>query len=636
MANRFKSNKINAVWILLLSILSAILFVCELGDRSNIFTWMAEAINERGFEVTLIAVGLFLMYYFIFLKEGFCESKFKGEKLLGGFISVCFLFGDACVSANGLSPVWSNFGQITKSILLLFAYFFLALAGTRWLNYLLCRFSSDKTVKPRFYDKHPFIVFFLLILALWLPQIVFKFPGTMCYDNYNQIAQYYGYIDISSNHPTFHTLLLGLCFDFGLLFSSANLGLFTATMIQSLLLAAIFAYTLVIMIRMKCPAWIIILSIVFYTVTPNIIGYISIPLKDVPYSAFCVLFTASLVNLVIDEEKFWHSKMQVFLLIISGALAILLRNNGLLAIVPISVYLGIRSLRNKKINAASRIRRVCAVLSIFVITVSVNLGINLYFDPVSGSGGEAFSFPFQQTARYVRDHPEDVTEEEAKIINAILDYENLGELYDPRICDPVKATFKNESTPSDMLAYFGVWAKHFFRHPLTYVEATVSQNYTLFYPQVNNIKYYPSVKTHNELQPLITQTKGLSGIKAFDPVRNNMTRFYTFLHNMPVIGTLSNLAFYTLLLLALWAFKRHHKIKGMGLVLSMPLLTVLMCIFAPVILLQSRYAFPMAYAMPIVVASYLFLYRRTKEEEERMNIPVTDNLTVTPFEIDGL
>ena len=79
MANRFKSSKINAVWILLLSIFSAILFVRELGDRSNIFTWMAEAINGRGFEVTLIAVGLFLMYYFIFLKEGFCESKFKGE-----------------------------------------------------------------------------------------------------------------------------------------------------------------------------------------------------------------------------------------------------------------------------------------------------------------------------------------------------------------------------------------------------------------------------------------------------------------------------------------------------------------------------------------------------------------------------
>lgn len=625
-------SKWNGICILLLSMISSMLFMCDLGDKSNPFTWIAEAINGRGFEVTLIAVGLFFMYYFIFLKESFCESKFKGEKLLGGFISLCFLFGDACVSANGLSPVWSSHWQIIKSVLLLFVYFFLALAGTRWLNFILCHFSSDKTVKPRIWDKHPFVFFFFLILVLWLPQLVFKFPGTMCYDNFNQLGQYFGYIDISSNHPTFHTLLLGLCFDFGLLFSSANLGLFTAIFIQTLILAATFAYSLVTMLKMKCPYWLVILSIVFYTVTPNIIGYLSIPLKDVPYSAFCVLFTLSLVNYVYDNEKFWHSKTQVFLFILSGALAILLRNNGLLAIVPISVYLCICVLKDKKTSVSSRIKRIIAVLSIFVITVSVNTGINLYFNPVEGSGGEAFSFPFQQTARYVRDHPEDVTEEEARIINAILDYENLGELYDPRISDPVKATFKNKSTTKDLIAYFGVWTKHFLRHPMTYVEATVAQNYTLFYPQVNNIKYYPSVNTHNELQPLMAETKELSGITAFDPIRNNMTRFYTFLHNMPVIGTLSNLAFYTLLLLALWAFSRHYKLKGMGLVLSTPLITVLMCIFAPVILLQSRYAFPMAYAIPTVVAAYLFLYKRKKEEERQMSISVTENLGVSTFD----
>lgn len=634
MSRILNSDRSKPIYILFLSVLSAMLWLCGLDSTQNTVWWLAKAISGYGFEVTLIAVGLFFMYYFIFCKETFSQFNYKGEKILSGFIAVCFLCGDACALAESLQPIWSSWLQIIKSILLLLVYFFFALAGTRWLNFLLCRFGCNDLPKPKIFEKCPFIVFFLFILILWLPQLIIKFPGTMCYDNVNQLAQYFGYIDISSNHPTFHTLLLGICFDFGLLFSSANLGLFTAVLIQTLILAAVFAYTLVTMLRMKCPTWLIVLSIVFYTVTPNIIGYISIPLKDIPYSAFCVLFTVGLVNLVMDEEKFWKSKWQAFLFIISGALVILLRNNGILMIIPICIYLAVSIFRNREINIGSRIRRVCAVLSIFVVTISVNTGIDICFSPVGGSKGEAFSLPFQQTARFVRDHPEDITEDEAKIINAILDYENLGELYDPRISDPVKATFKNESSAWDMVSYFGVWAKQFFRHPITYIEATVSQNYTLFYPQVNNIKYYSDVKTHNELQYTMDEIDGLSGITFFDWPRENMTQFYTFLHDMPIIGTLSNLAFYTLLIFTLWVFSRHYRMKGMGLILSGPILTILMCILAPVILLQSRYAFPMAYAMPIVVGAFLFILKRTKDEEELKNVSVTENLTVTLFDRD--
>lgn len=603
------------VIILLLTLFSVPFFFADLGDGGNIFDWLSHAIDGNGFVMTLLCIGLYFIYFRMLEKV----HSYRGERIFSAFIAISFLFGDACSVDSSLSPIFNN---IIKSICLVAVYFFFALAMTRFLHFLLIRFSDDGKIRL----KHPFILFFIVIIALWLPQLIIKFPGTLCYDNVTQMAQYFGYTNFSSNHPMTHTLLLGICMDFGLLFGSANLGLFTAVLLQSLLLAAIFAYTLVIMYKLKSPTWVIFISLVFYTVTPNIIGYISIPLKDIPYSAFYVLFTASVINYIRDEEYFWKSKKQILAFVFSGAMIVLLRNNGLIAVIPIILYISICTL--KKYKAATALKRVCSLLLTFVITVSVNAAIDLTFSPESGSRGEAFSFTFQQTARFVRDHSQDVTEKEAEIINNILDYENIGSLYDARICDPVKATFKTDSSISDLFSYLGLWAKQFFRHPLTYFEATVSQNYSLFYPQVNNIKYYPSVQTHHELQSSITEISKLHGLAVFDAPRDKMTDFYTFLHNMPIIGMLSNIGFITLLLIALIVFSMHHKLKGMLPALAPALLTIIMCILSPVIMLQSRYAFPAVYSMPLLVAFFIYMYKR----KCALLIDVTENLQTCLFD----
>lgn len=56
-------------------------------------------------------------------------------------------------------------------------------------------------------------------------------------------------------------------------------------------------------------------------------------------------------------------------------------------------------------------------------------GMNAWVYPMlnvqKGSTREMLSLPFQQTARYLRDNPQDVTEDEKKIISAVLDYEKI-------------------------------------------------------------------------------------------------------------------------------------------------------------------------------------------------------------------
>ena len=73
---------------------------------------------------------------------------------------------------------------------------------------------------------------------------------------------------------------------------------------------------------------------------------------------------------------------------------------------------------------------------------------------------KCFSLPFQQTARYVKEYGDEISEEEREIIAKVLDYDSLAEIYEPMTADPVKTTYRSGSA-GDLTAYFKVWLKEF-------------------------------------------------------------------------------------------------------------------------------------------------------------------------------
>ena len=91
---------------------------------------------------------------------------------------------------------------------------------------------------------------------------------------------------------------------------------------------------------------------------------------------------------------------------------------------------------------------------------------------VPGGKREMLSIPFQMTARYVKEHPDDITEEESEVIDKMLYMETLAERYDPVSADPVKgfAFYEIHNTP-DYLDYIRVWFRQGCRHPGSYVNA---------------------------------------------------------------------------------------------------------------------------------------------------------------------
>lgn len=215
------------------------------------------------------------------------------------------------------------------------------------------------------------------------------------------------------------------------------------------------------------------------------------------------------------------------------------------------------------------------------------------------------SLPFQQTARYVRDYGDDVTEEEKEVIGKVLDYNKIADVYMELTSDPVKTTYHAEST-NDLIAYFKVWFKQFWKHPLCYVEATWNQNYYLFAPNIDNIVYNKDCTIAHEIMEQMGMQEQISFHvpEKMNGICSIMVSYYTLLHRLPVIGMLSNVGFYIILLwMITFFFLKDGRKRELWLLLPL-WLTFLIIIASPQIQNQPRYAFPIIYAMPILIAYY--------------------------------
>ena len=100
-----------------------------------------------------------------------------------------------------------------------------------------------------------------------------------------------------------------------------------------------------------------------------------------------------------------------------------------------------------------------------------------------------------------------------------------------------------------------------------------------------------------------------------DEIQTTDAGFQKLLFSVPVIGLLCSLGFYNLVLIAVFIFAIYKK-TFQWILLSIPLiLSNAIIVLAPVIQGHPRYAFPIIYSMPIVIAYYLYLLKGKQVQE---------------------
>lgn len=532
------------------------------------------------------------------------KIKIRFSWLLSIFFSAGYILGYIFLQEKHINSGMQAFKYIVAWLVGIFIYH--VLIQIFWCLVQGDYLQKNKKIQTWIVWQHPFVITFLFLCICWTIPIILKYPAGICWDASWQIDQGMGNTTLTSHHPVFHTMLMAWFVKFGMQLHSANIGIFLFCIVEAIILAVIFSFAIKCLVDLQAKYWSVIIAILFFGFSPFITGYVGTVIKDVYFTAMCVLYITTLIVYAANRKLFWSKCYYSILFVLATVGMVLFRNNGLYMCAPTVLVLIVYELK-KRDNKFIQHVVVIALSCILAITASKTL--DYIYQPEKGSIAEALSIPIQQTSRYVKIYGNEVTEKEKKIINKVLPYDQLGELYNPYISDPVKTHFNRSATGDDLKQYLNVWWRQFLRHPTCYVKATVQQSIVLIYPGYNNYAYYLNSNADNynyQKEQYFTTPRKIALLQ------QKYFKYLVGCHSVPIISLLNNMALYIMGMFCLLIFSwKKHNYNSMFFFIPL-ILSVLITVAAPCIRWHVRYAFPVIYTFPLILAEFTRMRKEDK------------------------
>ncbi len=327
------------------------------------------------------------------------------------------------------------------------------------------------------------------MFALWLPYAIIDYPDSLYYDTYYQIRQAYpefhptsivpfdwrttettltdGYF--TDHHPIFDTLLYAA---FGMVSDTLtgdwSAGVFTFVLLQSATTALFFTMAVAYLRQRGCPLILSFAIYIFLCLVPFYAFWATTMMKDSLFCALYLPYFILLAELVRTRGESMRRTHTVVLFIIVGVLLCLTRKTRMYIVVPTAII------------AAAMYRRYwlplvgqavsCLVVMLLVLPYVVFPLLNV----TSGGKQEMLSPLFQQTAKFYKDHYDDVTALEWAAIGKIMPTNKITETYAYYAHDPIKFMVDPEASAGDYATYARVWVAQGLRHPESYLSALMS------------------------------------------------------------------------------------------------------------------------------------------------------------------
>lgn len=473
----------------------------------------------------------------------------------------------------------------------------------RWDKALLLNKRKETAL-----TKHTFAISFVVLIVAYIPYTILSYPGIFLADESMEFLEWHPELEVyfptyleghlvkegvmlNTHMPLFHTFLLNTIFDAGFaVFGSANKALFLYSVIQELGTFAVLAAFMSFGVKeWNFPSGLVIACLLYFICSPRIQNYMMVTTKDVFYADCVILFLMFSWKLMFHEKNIGT--------IIGYSLSVLglflLRNDGryiLLFALLLSLLSGSKKWR--KISLAT-------IGGVIVVTVLFESVLLPALSVTPGSRREMLSVPFQQTARYVKNYPEDVTAAEKAAIDKILDYDHLAKKYDNGRADRVKDTFREEATTEELMQYFKVWWQMLKKHPLVYVASFINNYYQYFFPSVYSMRIRGYDFSTDQFAWLSNHMKPL-GIKFSYPKSLEVYRNrYEFYRESKRWEPLVNAATYDWMLILAIAYSISRKKRQAVILLAYPLGVLLVCCLSPCNGFFCRYTYPLMMALPV-------------------------------------
>ena len=523
-----------------------------------------------------------------------------GNRMLSLFLAFWTLFDRAMLLKDGSTKLlWANHTQVFKSLLCLIGLYVMWMALLGFLETFLLSHSHSKPAVFR----HPFGTPFLMILSSYLFCGIIRYPGVLLWDTYFQLCEFFGDRAFLAMNPPVHTVFCGWFVQLGNLFGKPQLGLYLMMLLQVAALSFVCAYFVKMLQHWHAPAWLVWTMILLPAFSPLYISYATTVSKDSAYAASILLFLIQTAVWVLERDSFrlWTRQgiRNWTMWIVAAVLSIWTRKNGVYVVGLTSAGMIITALHGKKKIRERIIPAVCAAV-VLVTGLGVEGYIRRVYNVGKGSVREVLSLPFQQTALVLREQVDQIPQEEWQAIDRVLEADAIDKVYLSYISDPVKSTYRENSTLRDLTGYFKVWLQQMVRYPDLYLDGMMGMIHHLFSPLSGSVNYemHSVVGTVNEWDVTEWYTE-----QPFFQWQEVLYRLWQVLGSWPVIGLTVNLAVFSDGLLALLLFAFRKRIKGFFLCAFPVLLALLFLVFSPVC--YTRYALPLYYGLPVLLSLYV-------------------------------
>lgn len=456
-------------------------------------------------------------------------------------------------------------------------------------------------------------ILFLIFLLSRISFLIAYYPGLMIWDTGSSIAQFYGFethvISVSSNpdailsnhHMILLTFLMGGAVKLGELIGNQNFGFFLYTSAQMLLTNAVVAYGLHVLRKKSFPI-LYVLAVAIYALHPLFSIWQITVSKDSLFSVFLLLLIILLYQIVESNGTLLRKRKFLLLLTVANLMVILTKPQG--AYISLLTFLVVAFVCRKQWK-----KILCCGILPSILYLTLFTGVLLPALNVAASGKqEMLGFAFQQTARYVRDHGEDVTDAEQKAIAAVLPYDDLAQLYSPHIQDPVKFCYSQTATDEELMDYLKAWAGMFLKHPQTYLAATWDNIRHFFVPLNNWYSYFPVLlENSNILKEHSVFTLHNTKIQPFYSIVSVVTEklatsLPTFIFFQP--------CFYVWLTMIVCVILLVRRNISAFVYLAPIVFTSLVLLIAPCV--DIRYVLPMVYCAPVFL---MIVFEKKKERQ---------------------
>ena len=398
------------------------------------------------------------------------------------FFSLALSLGTELATCNGFTP--GAFAMVRRILVP-----FLSTSAIACL--LLFFFSLSLADLPQARPCSP-LPFAGILLLCWFPVFLAYFPGMLNYDFYTEYSQHLSGV-YSSIHPLLHSILMNSIVTLGEKLHSRTLGLGMMSVLQMLLFASVLGHACSLLTQHGVPRLLVLLCLLLFGFHPVFSVMALSMTKD-------TLFAASLVELCLlgseltsSPKHFFSSLLRPVLFIVSFAGTLLLRNNGIFAVLPMLLYL-LFHIKQKKFVFLSAVS-VASTLALLAVLHAV-------LTPESLPSFQLYSLPAQQMVRAY--HFSDLTQEEKSELESWYTSPE-GLKLNPHLADPAKGYLDRERLNLEGNEFLSLWLRLAPKSCKEYIEAFLMLNTGSWYPDDrSHATIYPDV-SYNDKGYLQTQ-----------------------------------------------------------------------------------------------------------------------------------